>query len=121
MAKQLLNLRNVPDDEADEVRAFLDEHRIEYYETPPNRWGFTMGAIWIRHDEDHAQAKALMKDYQARRAATARADYAARKTAGEVDTFLDVLRREPVKVLLQLALAAGIIALMMWPVWVLMH
>lgn len=121
MAKQLLNLRNVPDDEAEEVRAFLDEHRIEYYETPPNRWGFTMGAIWIRHDEDHAQAKALMKDYQVRRAAAARADYTARQLAGEVDTFLDVLRREPVKVLLQLALAAGIIALMMWPVWVLMH
>ena len=117
MAKQLLNLRNVPDDEAEEVRAFLDEHRIEYYETPPNRWGFTMGAIWIRHDEDHAQAKALMETYQVRRTAAARADYAARKQAGEVETFLTVLRREPVKVLLQLALAAGIIALMMWPIW----
>jgi hypothetical protein len=62
-----------------------------------------------------------MKDYQARRAASARADYAARKRAGEVESFLDVLRSEPLKVLLQLALAAGIIALMMWPVWVLMR
>ncbi|MCA1805259.1 MAG: hypothetical protein LC646_07970 [Xanthomonadaceae bacterium] len=48
-------------------------------------------------------------------------NHAARKRAGEVETFLGVLRREPVKVLLQLALVAGIIALMMWPIWVLMH
>jgi hypothetical protein len=33
MAKLLLNLRNVPDDEADDVRALLDEHDIAYYET----------------------------------------------------------------------------------------
>jgi hypothetical protein len=35
MTKLLLNLRNVPDDEADDVRALLDDHDIAYYETSP--------------------------------------------------------------------------------------
>jgi hypothetical protein len=117
MAKQLLNLRNVPDDEAEEVRAFLDEHRIEYYETPPNRWGLSMGGIWIRHDQDHARAKALMEAYQVRRAAAARADYAARKRAGEVETLLTAFLRRPLQMLAYLALAAGVLLLMLWPIW----
>ncbi|MGH8025314.1 MAG: DUF6164 family protein, partial [Pseudoxanthomonas sp.] len=35
MAKLLLNLRNVPDDEADEVRAWLTESGMDFYETQP--------------------------------------------------------------------------------------
>ena len=30
MSKPLMNLRNVPDDEADEVRAMLDAQRIAF-------------------------------------------------------------------------------------------
>ena len=39
MSKLLLNLRDVPDDEADDVRRFLDSGGIGYYETRPNMWG----------------------------------------------------------------------------------
>jgi hypothetical protein len=46
MSKLLLNLRGVPDDEADDVRRFLGSSGIGYYETPPSRWG-TAGGIWI--------------------------------------------------------------------------
>ena len=35
MSKVLMHLRNVPDDEADGVRAFLDAHRIAWYQTRP--------------------------------------------------------------------------------------
>ena len=41
MSKLLLNLRDVPDDEADDVRRFLDSGGIRYYETRPNRWGIS--------------------------------------------------------------------------------
>ena len=47
MSKLLLNLRGVPDDEADDVRRFLDSGGIGYYETQPTRWG-TSGGIWVR-------------------------------------------------------------------------
>ncbi|MGV8932232.1 MAG: DUF6164 family protein, partial [Luteimonas sp.] len=43
MSKLLLNLRQVLDDEADDVRAFLDAHQLEYYETTPSRWGISYG------------------------------------------------------------------------------
>lgn len=35
MAKLLLNLRNVPDDEADDVRAMLEAHGIAFYGALP--------------------------------------------------------------------------------------
>ena len=39
MAKFLMNLRDVPDDEADEVRALLDANGFGWYETKPSFWG----------------------------------------------------------------------------------
>jgi len=39
MSRLLLNLRNVPYDEADDVRAMLDAKRIAFYETTPSPWG----------------------------------------------------------------------------------
>lgn len=115
-----MNLRNVPDDEAREVRALLDEHVIAYYETPPSRWGISMGAIWLHNDADYPRAREMLDEYQAERAARARAEYADRKLKGQVETFASVLRRRPAEVLGYMAVAAGIIALMMWPVWLLM-
>ena len=50
MSKLLLNLRNVPDDESDDVRALLLAHRIESYETQPSRWGISYGGIWVSDD-----------------------------------------------------------------------
>lgn len=120
MARLLLNLRHVPDDEADEVRALLAEHGIAWYETPPSRWAVSMGALWLERDADQPRARALLDDYQAQRAAHARADYQARQRRGEVPTLVDTLRERPAEVLVYLALATGIVALMMWPVWILL-
>lgn len=114
MSKLLLNLRMVLEDEADEVRALLDAHRIEYYETLPSRWGISYGGIWVTHDQDVAQAKALMADYQAQRQARAREERATAVREGTADTFAGTLRREPARVVLTiLAILAllGLVAL----------
>ena len=50
MAKLLLKMRLVPDDEAADVRAMLDAARIPWYETEPSRWGISHGGIWVRDD-----------------------------------------------------------------------
>jgi len=121
MAKRLLNLRNVPDDEADDVRELLAGHAVEFYETPPSRWGISMGAIWLVRDDDYPRARTLFDEYQVRRANQARADYEARKRRGEVETFIAVCRRRPVQVGIYLLGTACIIALMMWPVWLSLH
>lgn len=95
MAKLLLNLRHVPDDEADEIRALLSEHRIEFYETEPSMWGVSGGGIWIRNREDAAKAERLMTDYQARRRERARADLRAAKLHGSAPTIWTLLRQNP--------------------------
>ncbi|MDZ7841186.1 MAG: DUF6164 family protein [Gammaproteobacteria bacterium] len=119
MARLLLNLRNVPEDEAHDVRTLLDRNAIEYYETPPSRWGISMGGIWLREDDQYARARAVLDEYQGERASRAREDYKERKRRGQVETIADVLRRRPIELLAYAAVVAGIIALMMWPVWML--
>ena len=72
MAKLLLNLRYVPEDEAADVRAFLDAAGMEWYQTRPSPFGISQGGIWLRNNEDLPEAKRLMADYQRERQARAR-------------------------------------------------
>lgn len=120
MSRLLLNLRNVPEDEARDVRSLLADHGIGFYETPPSRWGISMGGIWVRDNRDYARAREALDEYQAARAIRAREAYAARKRRGDVETLADVLRRRPGEVLGYVIAAAGIIVLMMWPIWMLL-
>jgi len=100
MSKLLMNLRDVPDDEADEVRAMLDVQRIAFYETRPSMWGVSAGGIWVTEDAAFADARRAMDDYQQRRAARARAEYAAARRAGTAATFITLLRADPVRVVM---------------------
>lgn len=114
MSKLLLNLRNVPDDEANDVRAMLDAKRIAFYETAPSPWGISAGGIWVTEDADFADAKRAFDDYEQRRSARARAEYAAAKRAGTAETFIGMLRADPMRValaLLGILLALGLVAL----------
>ena len=114
MAKLLFHLRNVPDDEADDVRAMLDTHRIAYYETPPSMWGVSAGGIFVKENADIAEAKRLMADYQQQRGERARAEHAAAVRDGTAETFWSQLRAEPARVLLSvlgILLALALVAL----------
>ena len=114
MSKLLLNLRDVPDDEVDDVRAMLDAKQIAYYETPPSFWGISSGGIWVKEDADFAEAKRALDDYEQQRSVRVRAEYAAAKRAGTAETFLSVLRADPLRValaLLGILIALGLVAL----------
>ena len=114
MSKLLLNLRNVPDDEADDVRAMLDAKRIAFYETTPGPWGISSGGLWVKEEADFADAKRALDDYEQQRSVRVRAEYAAARRAGTAETFLTVLRAEPLRVvmtLLGILLALGLVAL----------
>lgn len=115
MAKLLLNLYQVPDDEAAEVRALLDRHGIDHYETLPSRWGISHGAIWLAHDEAAADAARLLADYQRERQARAQADSAAARRAGTAATIWSVCRESPLRVLLAIAVSALVLALALLP------
>lgn len=100
MSKLLMNLRHVPDDEADEVRALLETHAIAFYETRPSRWGISSGGIWIAEDAQADRAKTLFAEYQSQRQRNARADQAAAEREGRAETFGSIVRVQPLRVLL---------------------
>jgi len=67
MSTLVFKLRNVPEDEAIDVRALLEEHRIEFYETTAGNWGIAMPGIWVQ-DEDLERSRTLIDEYQVKRA-----------------------------------------------------
>jgi hypothetical protein len=119
MSKLLLNLRHVPDDEADDVRAMLDANRIAYYETPPSMWGISAGGIYVKENADVPEAKRLMAEYQAQRRARARAEHEAAVRAGTAETFWTVLRAEPLRVVLTVLAIAFLLGLVALPAYLL--
>ncbi|MEY6433358.1 DUF6164 family protein [Thioalkalicoccus limnaeus] len=115
MTKLLMNLRYVTDEEAQEVRELLERHQIAYYETPPNRWGITVGGIWLEDRRQFPAARRLLDAYQAERGARVRAEHEAARARGELDTLAQRIRREPARVLFYFAAVAAIAALMILP------
>lgn len=109
MAKLLLNLRNVPDDEADEVRAWLTETGMEFYETRPSPWGISYGGIWMRNDADIDRARQLMAAYQRQRRQRALAERATAQQDGTAETFGVLLRKRPLYVLAMLGAIIAIV------------
>ncbi len=97
MAKLLMNLRNVPDDESDEVRALLHEHHIDFYETTPSKWGLSSACLWLRDERQFEVAKALLAEYEQERARCARAEHAERRRRGHAETWITVFMRNPVR------------------------
>lgn len=95
MAKLLLNLRNVPDDEADEVRDLLVTHAIDVYETKPSLWGVSAGGIWLADASQLDQAQRLLAGYQAQRLANARAEREAAVREGRAPSTWGNLRANP--------------------------
>ena len=115
MSKLLLNLRHVPHDEADDVRAMLDEYHIAHYETPSSFMGIFAGGIYVKEDAAFDRAKGLMAKYQSQRQAKARLEHEAAVRNGTADTFQSQMRREPARVVLTLIAIACLIGLMAVP------
>lgn len=119
MSRLLLNLRHVPDDEADDVRAMLDDNGIAFYETKPSIWGLSAGGIFVTEDGAIVEAKRLMADYQARRSTRVRAEHEAARRDGTAETFWTILRDDPARVLLTVLAIVFLLGLVALPVWLL--
>jgi hypothetical protein len=96
----LFKLNGVPDQEADEIRALLGEHRIDFYETSAGRWGISLAGIWLRDDTHLERARELIDAYQRERTARVRQDYARRQSEGGVETLPQRIRRNPLEFLM---------------------
>ncbi|KAA1174211.1 hypothetical protein FWJ25_08170 [Marinobacter salinexigens] len=109
MPHHLMNLRHVPDDEADEIRALFEEHEVRYYETPPSRWGISMGGFWVHDDDEAERARQLLQHYQQQRLESQRRSFEERQVRGESVSVVAMLRKHPVRTLAAL-LAIVVIA-----------
>lgn len=105
MARLLFRLRNVPDDEAEDVRQLLKDRDMAFYETSAGNWGISMPGIWLHNDADFDTANALLQQYQAERQARVREDYRKARAAGTAETQWQRFKAEPVLVSVCLAAA----------------
>ncbi|QCF26983.1 DUF6164 family protein [Hydrocarboniclastica marina] len=115
MPELLFKLRNVPDDEAQEVRAILDEHGIRYYETSEGNWKIAVPALWLADTSQLAQARELVAAYQAARFRRAREEHEQAIIEGKAPTLWSLVRRNPWRALLYVAGVAVILYLSVMP------
>jgi hypothetical protein len=123
MSKQIFRLRNVPDDEAEEIRLLLREHGIEFYETPGGNWGISMPALWLNDENEHRaeEAKALIEQYQEERAVRIRREYEELKQQGKHRRLSDAFRERPLEFIFYLLIVALILYLSTKPFLDLAH
>lgn len=67
MAKLLLKLNPIPDDEAEEIRSVLHDNQIDFYETTSGIWGLSFAGIWLKDETQWHTAKQLLDNYQIQR------------------------------------------------------
>jgi len=115
MAAKLFKLRNVPDDEAEDIRQLLHEHEIEFYETAAGGWGISVPAIWLRDESDLDQANALIQVYQKERTEQAQAQHLLDKEQGLQPTVLDKVKQNPLQVVLLVTLCLFILYVTLAP------
>lgn len=115
MAVLIFKLRGVPEDEADEVRELLTQHRLPFYETSAGNWGIGTAAIWLENKDRAEEARLLVAQYQQQRLIRARADYEQRKAEGRLPTVWTRFREDPIRVLLYLGVIAVLLYLMLNP------
>lgn len=98
MPTLVFRLRNVPEDEANDVRALMDDTDLDWYETSAGNWGIAMPAIWVSNDGDADKARQLINAYQRDRQSTMRENYQQELDQGRVVSFTQRLKDHPVRV-----------------------
>ena len=109
MNRALVQLRGVPEEEADGIRAALREAAIEFYETPPSQWLISAGAIWLKDPDDRPRAQRVLDEFQRRHLEQAR-------QAPPPPRFIEQLRQRPLEMLGIAIAVAFMLWLMIWPV-----
>lgn len=115
MAVLIFKLRGVPDDEAEDVRALLTEHHIDFYETNAGNWGISMPAIWLQDDLYQERAKALIATYQEERYIRVRTEYEELKKEGKQRKTSDLFKENPTQFVVYGVIIVGILYLSIKP------
>ena len=111
MAKLLFRMRDVPDDEAEEVRELLTQNKITFFETFAGNWGISMPGLWLVNEQQFDEARALLDEYQEARSTRVKSQYRRQREQGKIRTFWESFRAEPVRFSVYLGLAALVLFL----------
>jgi hypothetical protein len=95
MAELLINLRNAPADEIDELIELLDSHQIDYYQTSGGSFGLSLPGLWVTKQEEYHRARPLIDQYQQERQLRFRALHQQQKDSNSHDTVWARLKRIP--------------------------
>lgn len=83
----LFKLKDVPDDEAADIRELLAENDIYFYETHAGFWRLGVDGLWLPDDTHLARARELIDQYQAERTANQQKIYAQLLENGQAPTL----------------------------------
>jgi len=97
MAFLLFKLKNVPEDEAEEVRSLLEASELDYYETSSGVLGLSYAAIWLKQESQIETAQALIDNYQSERVIKARQLITEQKLTGNYISGWDQFKQSPIR------------------------
>jgi hypothetical protein len=115
MAVKLFSLKDVSENEAEEVRELLASNGVDYYETPAGSWGISAPAIWLNDKARLTEARSLLDAYQHERAIRIRREYEQLRREGKAETVMDRIKNDPIRFVLYLALALFILYVSIQP------
>ena len=109
MAVLLFSLRNVPDDEADAIRALLSENDIDFFETSAGNWGISAPGIWLKDSAGYERAKALLEGFQQSWAKEQKEKFRQLAQNGESNTVFNRFKQNPFQVIIYITIALFIL------------
>jgi len=115
MSALLLKLKNVPEDEYQEVCELLEQNDLAYYETASGFWGVGLAAIWLYDESQLPKAQALLNEYSQDRQLAIQKEFEALKEKGAQRTLYSTFRQQPVTFILYLLALAAVLALSVLP------
>lgn len=115
MAKLVFKLRDVPEDEAQDVRELLYENNIEFYETHAGNWGIGMAGIWIKDNNRYAEAMTRIDQYQKERSDRFYQHYADLEDSGHAPSLFGNMRDNPLRFLVYIFSIAVILYISIIP------
>lgn len=97
-------MRDVPEDEAQEVRELLHANDIEFFETSAGNWGISMPALWLKRADQFELSRQLLDEYQAGRSLRMREEYELSRKHGEAKSMRQNFIETPFRFSFYLAL-----------------
>jgi hypothetical protein len=115
MTTLLFKLKDVPDDEAIDIRELLTENDIYFYETHAGFWRLGVDGLWLPDDSNLKRARELIKAYQVERTANQQKVYAELVEQGQAPTLWQNFLLSPLRFVLLIVAVFFILTLTLAP------